>query len=76
MRAIFILTGAWGDFIPKIGMWLLNTHQPDWLIGYLWRYIGDGGFMALAFVVALANLFAWKMARKFKLALIRYCIFG
>ena len=56
MRAIFILTGAWGDFIPRIGMWLLNSPRPDWLLGYLWRYIGDGGFMAMAFVVAFQLL--------------------
>ncbi len=56
MRAIFIITGVWGDFIPRIGMWLLYSHRPDWLLGYLWRYIGDGGFMALAFVVAFHRL--------------------
>jgi hypothetical protein len=51
MRVPFILAGIWGDFIPKIGMWLLNTSKPDWFLGYLWRYIGDGGFMGFAFVV-------------------------
>src|ERR1700726_4160211 len=25
MRIPFIMAGIWGDFIPKIGMWLLNT---------------------------------------------------
>src|SRR5207302_2164634 len=38
MRVPFILAGVWGDFIPKIGSWLLNTSQPNWLVGYAWRY--------------------------------------
>ena len=49
MRVPFIWFGWWGDFIPKIGGWLLATAQPNWLVGYLYRYIGDGGFMGSAF---------------------------
>ncbi len=56
MRIPFIITGVWGDFIPKIGMWLLNTSHPDWLVGYVWRYLGDGGFMGMAFTVAYCAL--------------------
>jgi hypothetical protein len=41
----------WGDFIPRIGTWLLHTHTPDWVVSYLWRSIGDGGLMSTAFVV-------------------------
>jgi hypothetical protein len=51
MRFVTITLGLWGDFIPRIGMWLLHTHEPDWVIGYIWRYVGDGGFMSVAFVV-------------------------
>jgi hypothetical protein len=51
MRFVTIALGLWGDFIPHIGMWLLHTHKPDWVIGYIWRYVGDGGFMSVAFVV-------------------------
>ena len=29
MRVPFILSGAWGDFIPNINMWLFNTSEPD-----------------------------------------------
>jgi len=56
MRVPFILLGIWGDFIPKIGAWLFNTSQPDWIIGYVWRYLGDGGFMGMAFTVAYGAL--------------------
>ncbi|HEX9133644.1 MAG TPA: DUF6789 family protein [Ktedonobacteraceae bacterium] len=56
MRVPFILTGIWGDFIPKINMLLFNTSQPNWVVGYIWRYIGDGGFMGMAFTVAYCLL--------------------
>src|SRR5439155_24781830 len=56
MRVPFILTGMWGDFIPKINMWLFNTSQPNWVVGYIWRYVGDGGYMGMAFTVAYCTL--------------------
>ncbi|TND09014.1 MAG: hypothetical protein FD123_1868 [Bacteroidetes bacterium] len=51
-RVPFILFG-WSDFIPKIGAWLSNTDQPDAVIGYLWRYIGNGGGLGIAFFMIL-----------------------
>lgn len=51
-RVPFILFG-WSDFIPKIGAWLTTTRDPDPLIGYLWRYVGNGGGMGTAFFVLL-----------------------
>jgi hypothetical protein len=56
MRVPFILTGVWGDFIPHINMWLFNTSEPNWVVGYTWRYLGDGGFMGMAFTVAYCVL--------------------
>src|SRR5437667_9710574 len=56
MRFAAIELGLWGDFIPRIGMWLLHPDKPEWLIGYIWRYIGDGGFMGTAFVVGYFSL--------------------
>ena len=56
MRVPFILTGVWGDFIPKINMLLFNTSQPNWVVGYIWRYVGDGGYMGMAFTVAYCVL--------------------
>ena len=56
MRVPFILVGVWGDFIPKINMWLFNTSQPNWVVGYIWRYLGDGGYMGMAFSVAYCLL--------------------
>ena len=48
-RFPFIATGLWPDFIPKIGCYLLDRGHVHWSIGYLWRYIGNGGGMGLAF---------------------------
>jgi hypothetical protein len=56
MRVPFILIGVWGDFIPKINMLLFNTSQPNWVVGYIWRYVGDGGYMGMAFIVAYCAL--------------------
>jgi hypothetical protein len=56
LRVPFIVLGIWGDFIPNIGKWLLNSPNPNWWVGYLYRYVGDGGGMGMAFVVAYALL--------------------
>jgi hypothetical protein len=45
-----------GDFIPRIGGWLVGTDRPDTLLGYLWRYLGNGGGMGLAFTTACSIL--------------------
>jgi hypothetical protein len=55
-RWITIGFGWWGDFIPSIGGWLLGTNQPDFFLGYLFRWLGDGGGMGLAFLVAARAL--------------------
>jgi hypothetical protein len=48
-RLPFIAMGVWPDFIPKIGNYLLHREHVSWWVGYLWRYIGNGGGMGLAF---------------------------
>jgi hypothetical protein len=48
-RFPFIAMGVWPDFIPKIGNYLLHREHVNWCVGYLWRYIGNGGGMGLAF---------------------------
>jgi hypothetical protein len=49
-RVPFIMAGIWGDFIPSIGTWLVPDGNPHPIIGYLYRYIGDGGGMGMGFV--------------------------
>lgn len=73
MRAPFIALGIWGDFIPNIGGWLLNTPHPNWLMGYLYRYLGDGGGMGMAFTVGYSllrpRLHCWLAAIGYGLAI-------
>lgn len=51
--------GGWPDFIPKIGNWLLNRDQVHWSVGYLWRYLGNGAGMGLAFFMIVPYLERW-----------------
>lgn len=55
-RIPFIITGVWSDFIPHIAERLLMTSEPNWVVGYLWRYFGNGGGMGLSFVVGCSVL--------------------
>lgn len=54
-RVPYILAG-WSDFIPKIGGWVTNTDEKNVLLGYTWRYIGNGGGMGIAFFILMAQL--------------------
>jgi hypothetical protein len=51
-RIPFMMMG-WGDFIPSIGYWMMNSEEVSPLIGYIWRYIGNGGGLGIAFVLIL-----------------------
>jgi hypothetical protein len=59
-RFPFIASGTWPDFIPKIGNYLLGKEHVNWSVGYLWRYIGNGGGMGLAFY-AMYPLFSKRI---------------
>jgi hypothetical protein len=50
-RLPFMVSGIWHDFIPRIGMWLLGDGRLHPIVGYAYRYIGDGGGMGLTFAV-------------------------
>ncbi|MBV9172800.1 MAG: hypothetical protein JOZ81_22245 [Chloroflexi bacterium] len=52
VRWTFVGLGWWGDCIPNIGGWLNGTSEPDWVLGYTFRWLGDGGGMGVAFMVA------------------------
>ena len=51
-RVPFVLSG-WRDFIPRIGEWLLNRQGVPGIIGYAWRYLGNGGGMGMSFLLLL-----------------------
>src|SRR5262249_16433508 len=44
------------DFIPRLGGWILGTDSSNAVVGYAWRYFGDGAGIALAFFVACGVL--------------------
>jgi len=46
---------GWQDFIPKIGGWLIGENE-EFTLGYLWRYIGNGGGLGITFFVLISFL--------------------
>ncbi len=75
--AVHVL-GLMGDFIPVMGSWV--TGEPDTTgsaaVGYVWRYIGDGGGLGVAFfVVAFAlGIDRWSNT-KAVLAAVAFAVF-
>jgi hypothetical protein len=53
----------WPDFFGSVGGWATGTHS-SFLVGYLWRYIGDGGGIAVAFFALAATLGAASWSRR------------
>jgi len=56
VRWTFVGFSWWGDFIPSTGGWLNGTGRPDLLLGYGFRWLGDGGGLGIAFMVAARTL--------------------
>jgi hypothetical protein len=56
VRIPFTMVGWMDDFIPKIGVMLIGEQNHHAIIGYLWRYLGNGGGMGMAFVTGYAIL--------------------
>lgn len=56
VRIPFIMAGWLDDFIPRIGGMLIGDGNHHAVLGYLWRYLGNGGGMGMAFVGAFALL--------------------
>lgn len=59
----------WGDFFGSVGGWATGS-ESDYLVGYLWRYVGDGGGIAVAFFALAATLriSCWPRRRVLSLA--------
>lgn len=47
-RIPFVYLG-WDDFIPNISTWLMPSGERSALVGYTWRYIGNGGGLGISF---------------------------
>lgn len=63
-RIPFVLLDLWPDFIPNIGGWVMNQEEPDWVRGYLWRYIGNGGGLGVAFFMGFHFIEPWVPRRQ------------
>jgi hypothetical protein len=59
----------WGDFFGSVGGWATGS-ESNYLVGYLWRYVGDGGGIAVAFFALAATLriASWPRQRIIALA--------
>lgn len=53
----------WNDFFGIIGGWAM-TSDSNYLVGYLWRYVGDGGGIAVAFFALAATLRIGSWSRR------------
>jgi hypothetical protein len=51
LRLALVQVGIWGDPIPTIGRLALNDPHANWVWGYLWRFMGNGGGMGMAFAM-------------------------
>jgi hypothetical protein len=51
VRMPLVWTHVWPDFIPRLGGWITGAGGTDTVVGYTWRWIGDGGGIGLAFFV-------------------------
>jgi hypothetical protein len=61
------LLGLWGDFIPTMGSWVTGGAPGNWdgaVVGYLWRYIGDGGGIGIAFFISAAAIGLGRCSRR------------
>ncbi|WP_211214511.1 hypothetical protein [Actinomycetospora chiangmaiensis] len=53
------MLGWWADFIPTMGTWIVGdgtSKEAGAWVGYLWRYVGDGGGIGVTFFVLAAFL--------------------
>jgi hypothetical protein len=51
VRMPLVWTNVWPDFIPRMGGWVTGEHGTNALVGYTWRFLGDGGGIGLSFFV-------------------------
>ena len=51
LRIGLMFAGLWGDPIPSIGRLATNNPNIPWYWGYVWRFLGNGGGMGIAFAM-------------------------
>lgn len=60
VRIPLVITNIWPDFIPRMGGWVVGNGHSNLIVGYLWRYIGDGGGIGLAYFVFCGALLSLR----------------
>ncbi len=61
------LLGWWGDFIPSMGTWITGNAADRWtgaVVGYVWRFVGDGGGIGVVFFAVAATLGTQHWSRR------------
>jgi hypothetical protein len=64
--SVTYIVSIWPDFIPRLGGWIMGTNSQNVIVGYIWRYLGDGAGIAVAFFVfcgALMNTWPSLVSR-------------
>ncbi len=49
VRMPLVWLNVWPDFIPRIGGWVVGADRPNAVVGYAWRYVGDGAGIGMAY---------------------------
>ncbi|MFC0626019.1 hypothetical protein [Kribbella deserti] len=60
VRMPMVWTGIWPDFIPALGGWITGAGGENASVGYLWRYLGDGGGIGMAYFVFCAAVYSLR----------------
>jgi hypothetical protein len=60
LRIPLAVAGVIPDFIPQVGGWVLNSDSPNVVVGYLWRYLGDGGGIGISFFVTCGVVLSFR----------------
>lgn len=66
LDTVYVL-GWWGDFIPTMGSWVTGGAPGGWdgaVVGYLWRYVGDGGGIGITFFALAAAIGLERRSRR------------
>jgi hypothetical protein len=51
LRLALVKVGIWGDPIPGIGRLVFSDPHANFAWGYLWRFLGNGGGMGIAYAM-------------------------
>jgi hypothetical protein len=56
VRMPLVWSNIWPDFIPRMGGWVTGVQNHNALVGYTWRYLGDGAGIGMSFFLFCGTL--------------------